>query len=279
MAVTGPAGRPPRPHDPLPDPWPAFRVVALQRLAQGGRGRTEAMRAYGAPMLIWFTRGQGRITVAGVTAGFGPHNAVFLPAGTMHGFEAASAVYGTAVFFPRGTSLVLPDAPVHLRFRDVADQTELTQLIDNIQRELDRALPLGQRALQHHAGLLSVWLERQMMAQDGPDARESAARRLSAAYAALVETQFRSGRGVADFAADLGVTPAHLTRCCTAACGRSADEVVAERIFLEARRLLRDSETPVKQVAAQLGFPSAAFFARAFWKATGETPTGFRRTA
>ena len=64
-----------------------FRVLPLGRLAKGGRWRTEAMRSYGAPVLLWFTRGQGRITINGRTNGYTAHNAVFIPAGTMHGFE------------------------------------------------------------------------------------------------------------------------------------------------------------------------------------------------
>jgi AraC family transcriptional activator of pobA len=261
----------------VPEPAPALRVVPLPRLTQGGRWRSEAMRSYGFPVLLWFTKGQGRITVAGVTRGFGSHNLVFLPAHTMHGFEATAPVFGSAVFFPRGTDLPLPATPRHLRFREASDQAELNQLIDVLQRELERGLPVADRAIQHHAGLLSVWLERKLLAQDVTETPETAARRLSTAYAALVERDFRANRTVSDFAAELGVTPTHLTRSCNAACGRSAHELLSDRIFFEARRLLRDTETPVKDIATGLGFTSAAYFTRAFQKATGLTPTDFRR--
>jgi AraC-like DNA-binding protein len=82
---------------------------------------------------------------------------------------------------------------------------------------------------------------------------------------------------VTALAARLGVTPTHLTRSCNAACGRSAHEILADRIFFEARRLLRDTRMPVQEVAAGLGFRSAAYFTRAFQKVTGETPTAFRK--
>jgi AraC-like DNA-binding protein len=252
-------------------------VVPLQRLAQGGRWRTEAMRSYSGPILLWFTRGQGRITVAGVTRGFGAHNAVFLPAGTMHGFEVTAQVFGSALFFPQGTALRLPEAPQHLRFREATEQAELTGLIDNMQRELERDLAEAKRAVELHAGLLSVWLERQLAAQAAPEGREPAAKRLSTAYAALVEKDFRTGKTVAAFAAQLGVTPTHLTRSCNAACGHSAHDILADRIFFEARRLLRDTRMPVKDVAESLGFRSPAYFTRAFQKVAGETPTAFRK--
>ena len=38
-------------HPPLPGTGSGFRIVPLQRLAQGGRWRTEAMRSYSAPIL------------------------------------------------------------------------------------------------------------------------------------------------------------------------------------------------------------------------------------
>ena len=77
---------------------PGYRITPLQQLAKGGRWRTEAMRSYSQPVLYWFTRGQGRITVQGATYGYGPHNAVLLPANTMHGFDTLGQVAGSAVF-------------------------------------------------------------------------------------------------------------------------------------------------------------------------------------
>ncbi len=266
----------------MPDPaipLTPFRVVPLPRFAQGGRWRTEAMRSYRLPVLIWFTKGQGRITVAGSTRGYGPHNAVFLPAGTMHGFEMSGLVFGSLVYFSDDPSIELPVEPLHLRFRDGHTQAELTQLIDNLQREADRDMPGHDRALIHHGGLLAVWLERQVAAQPEPEARPDKARRLTAAFTSLVERDFRTGKSVHDYAADLGVTPTHLSRVCNAGCGRPASVLLADRVHYEARRLLVETRTPVKDIARDLGFTSAAYFTRAFQKNTGKTPSGFRKTS
>ena len=235
------------------------------------------MRSYSQPLLLWFTRGQGRITVAGITHGYGPHHAVFLPPGTMHGFEMTGQVFGTAVYFPREPDIGLPIEPMHLKFRDVQPQSELTGLIENLQRELDRDLPGRDRALIHHGGLLSVWLEREAMKADELDLYPDASRRIAAAYTALVEQEFRSGKSVHDYAAALGVTPTHLTRACNVACGRPASALLSDRIHYESRRLLTETDRPVKDIARELGFTSAAYFTRAFQKHTGQTPSAFRR--
>lgn len=260
-------------------PPSGFRILPLQRFAQGGRWRTEAMRSYSAPVLYWFTRGQGRITISGATRGYGPHNAVLLPAGTMHGFDMMGQVMGSALFFPRDTGIDMPDDPVHLRLRDTQAQSEMSFQIENIQRELDLGVNAMERALIHHAGLLVVWIERQawpLGATQHEQRDASAANRLVAAFTALLERDFRKGHGVADYAAALGVTATHLSRCCKAASGRTASALLQDRLHFEARQLLRDTRVPVRDVAASLGFRSAAYFTRAFQHQTGQTPTAFR---
>ncbi|MCB2115935.1 MAG: helix-turn-helix domain-containing protein [Rhodobacteraceae bacterium] len=254
-----------------------MRVIAIPRLASGGRWRIEAMRSISEPLLLWFTRGQGRITVGGVTRGYGAHNAIFIPAGVMHGFDASAQTYGTALFFGRGCTLDLPKTAQHLRIRDGGTQAELSALLDSIQREADSGKPGADRAAQHLLGLLGVWLERHADSGEEAARKPDASRRLAARYTALLEQDFRSGKGVAEFAADLGVTPTHLTRVCNQTCGRSASDLLHDRLIYEARKLLSETRLPIVRISEALGFTSAAYFTRAFQHRTGKTPSAFRR--
>lgn len=255
-----------------------MRLMAISRLAAGGRWRVEAMRSLSEGCLLWFTKGQGRITVAGQTRGYTAHNAIYIPPGVMHGFEVGPQVFGTAVFFGRGCPVTLPERPLHLRIREVHAQQEVNVTLDMIQRELESDTPGHDRAAQHHLGLLGVWMERQAAKGAAEAVQPDAARRLVARYTALMETEFRKGKGVGDIAAMLGVTATHLTRCCRAACGRSAIDLLQDRRIFEARRLLAETDTPVGHIGASLGFASAAYFARAFQHLTGLSPSAFRRT-
>jgi AraC-like DNA-binding protein len=255
-----------------------LRLVPLQALAKGGRWRTEAMRSHRMPLLLWFTRGQGRITLAGLTRGYGAHNAVFIPPRCMHGFEVTAQVYGTAVFFNESHGLPLPDRPLQLRIRDGVAQGEVTTLLEQLGREIDGDRPLRERAIHHYAGLLSVWLDRQIAAVPEETA-DSAALRLVRRFTEAVEAQLYTGQGVQDYAEALGVTPTHLSRVCRETCGRSASEILADRVTFEARRLLAETTLPVKEVAQVLGYGSAAYFTRAFQNRTGQTPTQFRGAA
>ncbi len=255
-----------------------FRLVAIPRLASGGRWRVEAMRSLSEACFLWFTKGQGRITMAGVTRGYTAHNGIFIPAGIMHGFEVGPQVFGTAVFFGNNCRVALPKQPLHLRIREVHAQQELNVTLDAIQRELDSTVPAHDRAAEHYLGLLGVWLERQSLKSQADAPRPDAARRLVARFSTLMEQEFRSGAGVGDMAAKLGVTPTHLTRCCQQTCGRSAIELLQDRRIFEARRMLSETKLPVGRIGAALGFTSAAYFTRAFQHRTGSSPTEFRRS-
>jgi AraC family transcriptional regulator, transcriptional activator of pobA len=259
-------------------PASAMRLIAIPRLSAGGRWRVEAMRSISEPLLLWFTRGQGRITVAGVTRGYGPHNAIFIPAGTMYGFEATQHVFGSALFFGRDCGVQLPATPHHLRIRDTIPQAELTTLLDVIQRESEGDKPGHTRAAELHLGLLGVWLERQIALAPIDADRPDAARRLVQKYTALLERDFRSGMGIADYAAALNVTPTHLSRVCREANGHSASALLHDRVLFEARKLLAETKMPVSDVSRTLGFTSPAYFTRAFQNRIGKTPTAFRKS-
>ncbi|AZQ65847.1 helix-turn-helix domain-containing protein [Silicimonas algicola] len=266
---------------PQPDRLPV-EVVSVTRLAQGGRWRTEAMRSYDRPVLVWFTRGQGRLTISGRSSGYSPHNLVFLPPRTMHGFTTSGPVLGFVVFLPDGEEYDWPMEPLHLRLNEVQLQRELTGMIDAMQREADGKGLHSARALSCHAGLLSVWLARVAdQYADAPNPSQAtrldtAAHRLAEAFTSLVERDFNRPDGVQHYAALLGVTPTHLSRVCRKIAGRPALDILTDRRHFEARRLLRDTDIRVAQVARHCGFASAAYFTRAFRSRTGQSPSEFR---
>jgi AraC family transcriptional activator of pobA len=135
-----------------------------------------------------------------------------------------------------------------------------------------------ERALAAYSLLISVWMARELARQEGAILRERS-HRLVELFAERMEAQFRTGRGIADYAKQLQVTPTHLSRVCREASGRPAHTLLTERIMYEARRLLLETDMPAREIAEHLGFSSAAYFTRAFAQATGRTPSDFRAPA
>ena len=262
--------------------WAAkAEALDLRAIAHAGAEtawRTEAMRAHRSPRLIIVAKGQGRITVAGLTSGYGPNNLIFIPPRTMYGMEVGKTVYAQILTIPQKLEEDWPEEVVHLRLRDVIAQKDLSLLLDHLEAELRSDEISAARAAEQYCRLLAVYFERQCEQAEEDNRRGTSQARLAAAYADLVEARFRSNRGVADYAAELGVTPTHLTRVCNQTCGRSAHKILSDRLHYEARLLLRETRTPIKDIAASLGFASPAYFTRSFQAATGVTPSAFRKS-
>ena len=256
------------------------RQIACLTLAQitGGESwRLGLLHDLPTHMLVWITRGQGRAILHGLRRGIGVHNAMFLPAGNLFSLDPGPQGFGQVLLLPPNLNVPLPDTPQHLRIRDVQSQAECTALLDALQREARMERPYLEDALTGHVALLSVWLRRQMASDTYLQHRKSAAEALTERYATLIVQDFRSGQTVADFAGRLGVTPTHLTRACRAACGKTAAQMLTERVVWEARKMLTHDRAPIRDIARSLGFSSAGYFTRFMQQHTGKAPSALRR--
>lgn len=256
-----------------------IRLNSIAALAAQGRWRTEAMRSHATLRLLWFSRGQGRIVLGGQTRGYGPNNLIYIPAGTLHGYEAGTGTHGIEIVLTPDLAKDWPDEPVHMRFRDADRQRELTMLVENLERELTSDDPTAPRAAEMHAGLLAVFVERQIALTPDQGLPATAASRLVQAYSALIARDFHLSKTVGEYAAELGVTATHLTRACRKACNRSALSLLNDRVLYDARKRLQETRTPIARIASDLGFSSAAYFTRAFSANTGQSPSAFRKAA
>jgi len=96
-------------------------------------------------------------------------------------------------------------------------------------------------------------------------------------FRALVEEHVGDHWPVPRYADALGLTENRLNRLCRTLAGKSAFDLVQDRLLLEARRRLIYIEAPVAVLAYELGFQDPAYFCRFFKKQTGMTPAAFRR--
>jgi AraC family transcriptional regulator, transcriptional activator of pobA len=257
-------------------------LSAVHQPTPATRWKTECLHSHPTPRLLIFTKGQGRITVAGLTSGYGPNNVIFIPAHTLFSYEIGPTVFGYMLSIPSAMAGDWPEEPAHMRLRDVVAQKELISHVDALERELKSDKEGHNRAALYLLGILSVFIERQLTDNPPKDTMARAATtsaRLVAAYTDLVERYFATGKGVSDYAASLGVTATHLTRCCNQTCSRSAIAILQDRILFEARTLLQTTKIPVKDIAARLGFSSAAYFTRSFQGETKLTPSAFRKAS
>jgi len=94
----------------------------------------------------------------------------------------------------------------------------------------------------------------------------------------LLEKNFIEKKAVGEYAAMIGITPGHLNDTVQKDTGKTASEIIHERIILEARRLLYHSEKSVKEIAYALNYDDPSYFVKFFKTHTGSTPEHFRKT-
>lgn len=85
--------------------------------------------------------------------------------------------------------------------------------------------------------------------------------------------------GVAQLAEALGVSRAALDRRFVAEFGHGAGAEIRRQRLAAARRLLRETDRPLADVARAAGFSSAAYLCTAFQAATGRSPAAWRKDA
>ncbi|WP_243304802.1 helix-turn-helix domain-containing protein [Geothrix oryzisoli] len=109
-------------------------------------------------------------------------------------------------------------------------------------------------------------------------AQSSADFKLFQAFLHQLDKSFQEEKEVEFYARKLRCTPRRLGTACKAVLGKTPQTLIIERVMLEAKRLLLHTDMSVQQIASLLGCEEHSNFTKAFRKATGETPSAFRRT-
>ena len=92
----------------------------------------------------------------------------------------------------------------------------------------------------------------------------------------LINEDYLSHKTVSDYAEDLFVSPNYLNALCKKQEGKTATQLIQERILLEAKRLLYATDMHIKEISYYLKFDDVPYFNRFFKKQTKVTPNEYR---
>jgi AraC-like DNA-binding protein len=95
-------------------------------------------------------------------------------------------------------------------------------------------------------------------------------------FTRLVDEHYKSKHTVADYADFLCMAPKTITHKFNRLRLPQPNEVIKNRIILEAKRLLVHTSLTAKEIAYDLGYNDPAYFSRLFQSKTGESPSSFR---
>lgn len=119
---------------------------------------------------------------------------------------------------------------------------------------------LAGRALQNKEERKAPWQYRQLLA-----------------FEHLVEQYYTQKKLPKEYAELMFITPNYLNALCTKLTGRSAGDLIRNRVLLEIKRLLVHSSLSVQEIAWQLNFENNSYFSRFFKKYEKITPEEFKK--
>ena len=95
-------------------------------------------------------------------------------------------------------------------------------------------------------------------------------------YNELVLRHYHEWHQVAEYAEAMHITVPHLCSTIKTASGHTAGDIIVDAILMDAKAQLKVTTTPIKEIAARLGFDNVAFFNRFFKSHVGVTPRTYR---
>ena len=126
--------------------------------------------------------------------------------------------------------------------------------------------------------VLLVWISRRQRASDSAVARQDPGSQHLAHYAKLIEDNHAAQHRVTWYAQRIGVTAAHLNAIARDLTGRTASQMISDRLLLQARRELIYTPRTIAVIAESLGFVDTSYFARFFKRLDGASPKDFRQS-
>ncbi|GIE77718.1 transcriptional regulator [Actinoplanes philippinensis] len=190
--------------------------------------------------------------------------------------DTATIVFRSGLFGPEELPDLAPDDPSGPGARplSVPHPESLRTAFGNLTADADGPPgPVAAALLRHQ---LAAVLLRLRLAEPAVDPAGHVEGRTFERFQRRLEEGYPHTRRVEDYAAELGCSVRTLTRASLALTGRTAKQVVDDRVALQARRLLAATPLSVAEVGRILGFGEPTNFGRFFHRETGLSPGQFR---
>ena len=234
--------------------------------------------------LVLFTKGAGSHTIDFVTYPVEAGQLYFMIPGQVHSWHFEGEMDGYIVHFNEQLfTSFLADGQYLERFPFFAGSSEegvctLTGLT------LTSVVGLFESLLQEaELDMIRVKLLELFITVERADTRHRAGAAppqklaLLRGFKQLIDKRFRELKLPKEYASVLHVTPNHLNAVCQDLVGKTAGDLIRDRVVLEAKRLLVNADLSITEIAYDLNFGDGSYFTKFFRKNVGVTPEEFRR--
>lgn len=240
-------------------------------------------------LAVLFTKGSGTHEVDFRSYEIKPGALFFLNPGQTHHWELSSAADGYIFFHTQAfyelhyTNNKLSSFPFYFSIHNSpcvylnnVKTKKIQELFIMLLSEYTGQKTLNKEALTSLADLIYIESTRAYLLQNPTDLNNkdkyyAKFRKLEE----LIEQHYLTEKSPSAYAGMLSMTSKHLNRITQAVVGKTASDVILERVMLEAKKEIILQRHGFADVAYALGYDDYAYFSKLFRKKTGTTPSGF----
>ena len=245
----------------------------------------------GLYQVLWLRQGSAEVVLDERREHVQGPAAIVIPPGVVHGFRFAPGTDGLVLTLSARFLVEGEFQSVGAAFRELFASPGVVAhaALEGDAQRLDALLRELLAEFQHPGSAdapVATWLARSVvwrLAQSRTRERQVTGERAHrhqaqfTRFVVLVEQHFMQHWPLQRYASQLGLSTPRLNRLARAESGRSALDLVHERLTREACRRLIYIAAPAATVGLELGFEDPAYFSRFFKRRTGLSPQQYRQ--
>jgi len=266
--------------------------IGVKRLEQGFRHKEniKSSHRHNFYQIIWVTKGCGTHLIDFHAYPIQPTTLYFLSPGQVHEWKITEAVFGYIIAFTSELfsstlqgKIILSELPYFYRINTqpllyVGDEqaTVFDNIIESIESEYQASLVDREAMLLAYILMLLIEAKRIYTPKQTTHSAASSVL-LTKQFLFLVEENFLIQTRVSEYAKQLSITANHLNETVKKMIGKTAGELIRDRLLLEAKRWLIHSDLSISEIAHALNFEDPSYFGRFFKRYTHCSPKDFRQ--
>ena len=241
--------------------------------------------------LVLFTKGKGSHTIDFEKFPVKPYQIYFMVPGQVHSWHFEGEVDGYIVHFNEVLFTTFLQNGHYLDrfyfFQGYAEdgicqipmplQAQVSSLFETMLSEVGEVKEQNLDMIRLKLLELFITADRNCTSKKGKNVPQQKLTLLRS-FQTLIDKHFRTIKLPKEYADLLYVTPNHLNALCQDLVGKTAGDLIRDRVLLEAKRLLTNADITVTEIAYDLNFQDNSYFNRFFKKNVGVTPDEFRKT-
>ncbi|MEO6302635.1 MAG: AraC family transcriptional regulator [Bacteroidia bacterium] len=155
---------------------------------------------------------------------------------------------------------------------------EIVQLATSINNTFYSKHPFKQEIIRSYLHIILLKLKYVFIEQaKDPETKAQSHHAGISAFKTLIDKHYSDHLSVQQYSEKLNLSPNYLNVLCKKETGKTAIQLIHERMLLEARRLLYSTNLSVKEISFSLQFEDVAYFNRFFKKNMELTPLEYRQ--